>query len=159
MTDISKSYLYKITRSEFEPSYYVLLEISKALKIDISEYYKISKEFENLEQYEKFNLYRSLVEQRVHIDEIEIEISKINIKRLKAGIYKQLIYYLKALISCKKYGRHRESIKYCLIAINIKEVLFKIDKIEEYILSEVSFNVLSLIQYNFYKLNEIEKAK
>ncbi len=159
ITTISKSHLYKIMRDEFEPSYYILLEISRALKIDIIEYYKISKDFETLEHYEKFIFFRELIEHNAPIEEVEDGIRETNLINVKDGMYKQLIHYLKALVMSKKYKRYRKSLEYCYLAIGLSSSIFNIEKLEKYISSEVSFNVLSLIQYNYFMLSEIEKSK
>lgn len=159
MTSVSKGHLYKIIKNEFEPSYYILTEISKALKIDVGEYYKISRKFECLEEYEAFIYLRSLIEHNKTIDEIETAIKNINTDSINDGIYKELICYIKALVSAKKYSRYEKSLEFCFLSLNINSRLFRCDNIENYIKSEVSFNTLSLIQYNYALIGENEKAK
>lgn len=159
MTSISKGHLYKIIKNEYEPSYYILTEISKALKINVGEYYEISRNFDCLEQYEMFVYLRGLIEYEVQIDKIELAIKDINLNSINEGIYKELMYYIKALIKVKKYKKYKESLEYCFMSLNINSCLFKCDNVERYILSEVSFNTLSLIQYNYALLDETEKAK
>lgn len=157
MTDISKGHIYKILKDMNEPSLYVLNDISKILKVDMNEYYKISRDFNSLEEYESYKKIRVLIEDKADIEGIEIELAKIDLSNIRFGIYNQLINYSKGLVMCKKYKNYRKSLEFCLKALNTKVLV--LHRLEKYIISEISFAVLSLTEYNYFLLGKTEDAK
>ncbi len=158
ITHISNSHIYKIVNNEREPSLYFLNEISKAIKFDVSEYYKISRDFYCLEEYENFKYLRGLIECNANIDDLEVAVLQINFNKTGKGVYRELLYYVKALVEAKKYRRYNKSLDYCFIALNIHKPLFSHKGIERYITSEVSYSILSIIQFNCAKLDLEEEA-
>ncbi len=158
-TNLTKSHIYKILKGEVEPTLYVLYEISIALKLDFEEYYKIARDFNSLQEYENFTYLRELIESKVSVDLLEEKIEKFKIVNINEGKYKQLIYYVKAYILTVKYKNYKKSLEYCSMSLKVKSLLLFENKIEKYITSDVSYNIISLIQYNYTLLNEKARAK
>ncbi len=155
---ISKGHIYKIVKNENEPSLYILNEISKAIKFDVSEYYKISRDFDSLEHYESFKYLRELIETNANVDDLEVAIFKIDINGTSKGIYRELFYYVKALVKVKKYKNYDKSLSYCFEALSMHRHLFSPKKIEKYITSDISYSIISLIQYNCVKVGLEKEA-
>ncbi len=157
MTNISKGHIYKILKDKNEPSLYVLNDISKAFKIDVSEYYKIASDFKSLDEYQNYTKLRLLIELKVDIEQLELVLNKVNVELFEFGLYKQVLYYSKGLILCKKYKIYKKSLDMCLKAINTK--VFMLNRIDKYIDSDIAFAVMSLIKYNYFMFDKVNEAE
>ncbi len=158
VSNISRMQIHRIITNKSEPTLYILNQISFALKIDISEYYKISMDFTNVEEYKKFKQLRELIEQNKNIDTIENYICGEIVGIDSGRVYIQLINYAKALVMCKKYKQYKKSLDLCYVALELTDNKLYIVNLEKYIISDVSFNVLSLIEYNYFMLNRSDEG-
>lgn len=160
ITGISTTHLYRIQKNVNEPSFYMLSKISSAIAIDLQEYYKIHSNFNSLVEYESFFYLRELIEDGsfFNADKLSQVIKDIKINTLKEGVYKQLYYYVIALVKAKKNKKYSQSLRYCFEALGVVETLFNTEKLDKYITSEVSFCIISLIEYNYFFLGKYEVA-
>ncbi len=69
-----------------------------------------------------------------------------------------MINYAKAIVEANKYKRYDKSLDYCFKSISVVESFFDTTKIEKYVTSEVSFCVLTLIEYNYFALSRLDDA-
>lgn len=159
LTKLSRMQIYRINKNKNEPTLYVLNELSLALNIDFDDYNKIGKNFKSLNEYQKFVYLRVLIETNLEIDKLELEVYKINLENIEYGLYKQLLYYAKGLIMAKKYKMYKKSLKFCFLALNVDEHLFALKNTDKYIKSDVSYTVISLIEYNYFKLGKQKEAE
>lgn len=111
-------------------------------------------------EYESFFYLRELIEDGsfFNADNLSQAIKDIKINTLKEGVYKQLYYYAIALVKAKKNKKNIQSLRYCFEALGVVEILFNMEKLDKYITSEVSFCIISLIEYNYFFLGKYEVA-
>lgn len=160
LTGISRTHLYRICNDESEPSLYILHKLSKVLSVDLVEYYKIYTDFSDFNEYKKFLELRELIEndREINIDTLDEFLKQIKIDDIKKGVYLKLVFYSMAMVSTMKYKNYNKAIKHCLIALDVKDFLFRPNNIEKYIVDDVDFSILHLLAHNFYKMRKIDTS-
>ncbi|MFV0520159.1 MAG: helix-turn-helix domain-containing protein [Lachnospirales bacterium] len=160
LSGISKRQIYRIENKEVFTSIYVTSALSIALGVNLGEYLNYYHEFSSFEEYEKYVALRECVESknRIELEKVIINISKKELEKMVFSKYKQLLLYAFAIHHSfnKDYC---SSLKYCYIALDIKENNFNIYDCNKYVTSDISYAVLSLIEYNYFHLKKHDDAE
>ncbi len=150
--------IYRIEKGVYEPSLYLINQLSIKFNMDLNEYYKMyftSNTIIGLEGIKSINsalesgnipLLKSLIDKYENLDEF------------KKGGNLQHIYYGKALCSALSDNDYKTSLDYCFKGIRVEYPGFNIDTISKNIYSNVGISLLNCISQNYFALNENNKG-
>lgn len=150
----SPKQIYRIEKGDYEPSLYLLNQLSIKFNLDLNTYYKMHYCNRSITAYEVIKTFEAAVNNR-NIDEI---IQFVNTykshKDFKDGINSQYIYHGQALITLFVDRNLNECIQYCIKGILVDIPNFTIDTVSKFFYSNASINMISLISMCYYRSKE-----
>lgn len=150
----SPKQIYRIEKGEYEPSLYLLNQLSIKLNMDLNEYFKMYfsnqsisgfegiKQLNNAVEQGNLNLIQSLVQKYEKLDEF------------KRGENLEHVLYGKALCSALIDKDYTSSLMYCMKGIHVENPKFTIDCISKSIYSNVGLSIINCIGLNYLAMNE-----
>ncbi len=161
LSHISERQIHRIEQSDVvEGNLNTVHSLSKVLNIDLIEYSTIFNDFSSLEEYEVYTEIRYFIETRQYekIDHILINYSLEEINKRQFSTFTQIIYYAYALHFRVNQKDYTKDFKFCCLALNTTIKDFNINKLKKYITTDLSFAIISEIEYCAYHLNDCEVA-
>ncbi len=146
--------IYRIEKGEYEPSLYLLNQLSIKFNLDLNEYFKMYFSSNTIVGFEGIKQINSAIE---HNDIKSLKSLIENYEKLedfKHGENLQHILYGKALCSAIMDGDYKLSLIYCMKGILIENPCFSIDKIRESTYSNVGFSLIHCISCNYLSMNQ-----
>lgn len=150
--------IYRIEKGDFEPSLYLLNQLSIKFNMDLNEYFKMHFASNTILAYEG-------------IKQINDAISNNDLYKLKnlIAIYEeaeefyhgenlQHILYGKALCSALLDKNYELSLHYCIEGIQVECPDFSIDNISLYSYSNVGLSILNCISCNYFTMDQQDKG-
>lgn len=160
LSGLSKSQINRLEKNKSEFTLYTINSLSNALNVDLIEYINLLNKFDSFEEYLDYNEIRTAIEKsdystlQSHIIKSE---SKNNIA--KHTMYYQVLLQAKALVKAVIEKNYKQSLAYCFEALGITDINIALMSFDKYIHNEVSFALITLIEYNYFKLNNYEMSK
>ncbi len=146
--------IYRIEKGVSEPSIYLLHQLSIKFNLDLNEYYKMHFTSNTIVGLEGINNINSAIEKG------DNELLKSIVKKyesltdFKKGVNLQHIYYGKALCSALLDNDYITSLKYCNKGIKVECPDFDINKVSQYMYSNVGITLLNCISQNLFAMGE-----
>ncbi len=150
--------IYRIEKGVYEPSLYLINQLSIKFNMDLNEYFKMyfsNNTIVGLEGVQTINaalesgnlpLLKSLVDKYEKLEEF------------KKGGNLQHIYYGKALCSALLDNDYETSLDYCFKGIQIEYPEFSLNKIHKNTYSNVGIALLNCISQNYFAMNEFNNG-
>ena len=149
--------IYRIEKGEFEPSLYLLNQLSIKFNVDLNEYYKMYFSVNTVNGYEGIQAINNAIALNDN-DLIKSLIEKYeNHKDFDKGENLQHIFYGKAI--CAYYKKnYKNSLNYCLKGIMIENALFTLDSITKSTYSNVGLSIINFMSNNYMSLKRQDIA-
>lgn len=155
----SSKQIYRIEKGTYEPSLYLLNQLSIKFNLDLNTYYKIHFSNSSTSSFYVYN-------------QIQDAIKANNLKLLKDLVHQynlhpdfttgsnlQLMCYAKALILSLDNQEYLSSIDICYKGIYIEAPSFDLKNIRNSFLSNTGMALINTLRLNYYRLGEYEKSK
>lgn len=150
--------IYRIEKGVYEPSLYLINQLSIKFNMDLNEYFKMyftNITIAGLEGIESINsaiasgnttLLKSIIEKYEQLEDF------------KKGENLQHIYYGKALCAALLDDDYSVSLDYCFKGIQIEYPAFNIDNISKNMYSNVGISLLNCTAQNFFAMNQYDNG-
>jgi transcriptional regulator with XRE-family HTH domain len=149
--------IYRIEKGEFEPSLYLLNQLSIKFNMDLNEYFKMYFSVNTVIGYEGIQA----INNAIALGDNELIKSTIekyeNHKDFDKGENLQHILYGKAICSSSERN-YTNSLNYCLKAIMVEDPSFTLDSISKCTYSNVGLSIINCMSINYMSLNREDIA-
>lgn len=147
--------IYRIERGEYEPSLYLLNQLSIKFNVDLNDYFKMYFSSKSIIAFEGIKSINKAVENN-DIIAVNTLIKKYeNLPDFKQGENLQHILYGKALCAALISQNYPQSLQYCIDGLKIEAPDFSIDNISQNIYSNVGLALLNCMSRNYMALNKL----
>jgi transcriptional regulator with XRE-family HTH domain len=154
----SSRQLSRLEKGEFNPSIYILNQLSYKFNIDLQEYYKITFCDQTFQAYNyKFQCEQAIINCDVMLLRKLIEIME-TLQEFQSGENLQYIFYGKALCSSLIDKNYIQSIQYCNSGLLIEDSSFTINTMKYKIYSNVGLTLINCIAGNYSSLHNNTQA-
>ncbi|MDF2474504.1 MAG: helix-turn-helix domain protein [Lachnospiraceae bacterium] len=150
--------IYRIEKGDFEPSLYLLNQLSIKFNLDLNEYFKMHFTSRTIEGYDGI----AQINHALQSNDL-IKLRKLVKKYEKIEIFKQgenleHILYGKALCSAILDGDYSLSMNYCVEGLRVECPDFSLDSIPINTYSNVGLTILNCICGNYLAMNQKEEG-
>jgi len=148
--------IYRIEKGEYEPSLYLLNQLSIKFNMDLNEYFKMHFSnqsiigFEGIKNINNAFDHNDLVLSKALIEKYE------KLKEFKQGENLQHILYGKALYTAVLEENYHLSLDLCIQGIQIENPDFSVENIAASTYSNVGLSIINCISCNYIALNQQE---
>lgn len=150
--------IYRIEKGVYEPSLYLINQLSIKFNMDLNEYFKMyftSITIAGLEGIKSINAAIENGDMKLLNSIIDIYEKLEDFKR---GENLQHIYYGKALCSALLNNNYLISLDYCFKGLQVEYPAFNIDNIAKSMYSNVGISLLNCIAQNYFAMNQYNKG-
>jgi len=148
--------IYRIEKGVYEPSLYLLNQLSIKFNLDLNEYFKMYFTRNSIVGLEGIRSISNAIESG-NISQIKSLIDKYEkLEDFKKGENLQHIYYGKALCSAILDKNYSESLDYCFKGIRIEYPEFNLDNISKNMYSNIGISILNCIAQNYFSMGQYE---
>lgn len=147
--------IYRIEKGEYEPSLYLLNQLSIKFNMDLNEYFKMYFSSKSIVAFDGIKNLNKAVENN-DVKALKKIVEKYeNVKDFKQGENLQHILYGKALCTALIDGNYTKSLEYCYNGLLVENPNFTIDTIAEHTYSNVGLSLLNCMSRNYMALNKL----
>lgn len=150
--------IYRIEKGEFEPSIYLLNQLSIKFNMDLNEYFKILFSANTVIGYEGIQI----INNAIAVGDIELINSLVEKyekhQDFERGANLQHILYCKAIFAISEKN-YTTSLKYCLKAIMVEDPSFTLDSIKKCTYSNVGLTIINCMSTNYMSIKREDIAK
>ena len=146
--------IYRIEKGVYEPSLYLINQLSIKFNMDLNEYFKMYFTNNTIVGLEGINSINTALESgdmtllKSLVDKYE------KLEEFKKGGNLQHIYYGKALCSALLDKDYKTSLDYCFKGIQVEYPEFNISRINKNTYSNVGIALLNCISQNYFAMNQ-----
>lgn len=150
--------IYRIEKGVYEPSLYLINQLSIKFNMDLNEYFKMYFTNITIAGLEGINSINAAIESgntpllKTIIDKYE------NHEDFKTGENLQHIYFGKALCYALLDNDYNNSIDCCYKGVQIEYPTFALDKITKNMYSNVGISLLNCMAQNYFAMNQYNKG-
>lgn len=141
--------IYRIEKGVYEPSLYLLNQLSIKLNMDLNEYFKMCFSSQSIIGYEGIKSINNALDNNNIILLKELIQKYENLQEFKEGENLQHIYYGKAIYTALLENKFDTSIDYCIKGIILENSEFTIDTITHSTYSNVGLSLINCISMNY----------
>ncbi|QHQ60545.1 helix-turn-helix domain-containing protein [Anaerocolumna sedimenticola] len=150
--------IYRIEKGVYEPSLYLINQLSIKFNMDLNEYFKMYFTSNTIAGLEGINSINAAIE-REDIQVIKSTIDKYEkMEDFKKGENLQHIYYGKALCSAIIDNDFNTSLDYCFKGIRIEYPEFNMNNISKTMYSNIGISILNCIAQNYFAMEQHDKG-
>ncbi|MGB8455787.1 MAG: helix-turn-helix transcriptional regulator [Anaerocolumna sp.] len=150
--------IYRIEKGVYEPSLYLINQLSIKFNMDLNEYFKMYFTNITIAGLEGIKSINAAIESgnmpllKTIIDKYE------KLEDFKKGENLQHIYYGKALCYALLDSNYNTSLDYCFKGIQVEYPVFSIDNISKNMYSNVGISLLNCTAQNYFAMNQYYKG-
>lgn len=146
--------IYRIEKGEYEPSLYLLNQLSIKFNMDLNEYFKMHFTSQSIIGFEGIKNINHAIEHN-RLDSLKLTIEKYEkLNEFKQGENLQHILYGKSLCAALLDKDYNLSLNYCMKGIQVENSEFTIDTIAKCTYSNVGLSMINCISMNYMALNQ-----
>ncbi len=147
--------IYRIEKGEYEPSLYLLNQLSIKFNMDLNEYFKMYFSSKSIVAFDGIKNINKAVENN-DVKTLKKMIEKYeNYKDFKQGENLQHILYGKALCTALIDNNYAKSLEYCYNGILVENPSFTIETITQSTYSNVGLSLLNCMSRNYMAMNKL----
>ncbi|BCJ92736.1 hypothetical protein acsn021_03050 [Anaerocolumna cellulosilytica] len=146
--------IYRIEKGVYEPSLYLINQLSIKFNMDLNEYFKTYFANNSIIGLEGVNAINAAIE-REDVQLLKSLIDKYEkLEDFKKGENLQCICYGNALCSALIEKDYKTSLEYCYKGIQIECPNFSVDNISKFTYSNVGITLITCISQNYFAMNQ-----
>ncbi len=150
--------IYRIEKGVYEPSLYLINQLSIKFNMDLNEYFKMYFTTNTITGLEGIKSINAAIE-RGNIPLLKSIIDKYEkLEDFQKGENLQHIYYGKALCSALLDNNYKASLDYCFKGIRIEYPAFNIDNISKNMYSNIGISILNCTAQNYFAMEQYNKG-
>lgn len=150
--------IYRIEKGEYEPSLYLINQLSIKFNLDLNEYFKMYAANSTIAGLEGVNAMNAAIENGDVLLLKSLVKQYENLEEFKNGTNIKTIYYGKALCAALLDKDYDSSLDYCIKGIRIECPGFTIDNIVSNTYSNIGISLIICMSQNYFALNQHSKG-